>query len=204
MQAILLNLNCQGDDGSIDIGAIASQINQLNQMEVNMREREASRWDEELVGLLQYLFITTRKYDINSVAKAMGMEYHDLYAYVSGKRTMPAPVLRRLTEVTHDLAFMDCVFVNGPIHYFWADEKHGHSGDIVKETLDLGEAEGAIFGQLRAALEDGKITSQESTAIFRAVTVSEQRHRDLMETLQNTMKLRTVSSEEVHPRKGDK
>ncbi len=187
MQPIFLILGCPADSGSLDSEKI---LDQLKQMEVIMREDAGSRWDEELVGLLQYVFITTRKYDITSTAKAMGMEYHDLYAFVSGKRTMPAPVLRRLTEVTHDLSFLDCVFVNGPIKYFWADEKHGHSGDIVKEALEIGQAEGAIFGEMRAALEDGKVTSQEATAIFKAVAMSEQRHRDLMESLQAAMRLR--------------
>ena len=119
------------------------------------------RWDEELVGMLQYVFITQRKHDIAQTAKKLGMGYNDLYAFVSGRRTMPPQLLVRLTEVTNDMIFLDTVFKGSNISCDWVNVPRNHSGDIVRETLEAGEAIGALQGTLHKALADSNISDAE-------------------------------------------
>ncbi len=107
------------DSGQMDLSAVVGQLGQLSSLERKEkmgREREGAgqRWDDALVGVLKYLFISTRKYDIDEVARKMGMEYDDLYAFVSGRRTMPAPALFKLVSVTHEMLFMDIIAKDYP------------------------------------------------------------------------------------------
>lgn len=37
------------------------------------------QYDEQLIGMMQFLFITTNKHDLRQVAGQMNMDYHDLY-----------------------------------------------------------------------------------------------------------------------------
>lgn len=142
-----------------------------------------TRLDAELVGTLQYVFITQRKYDLGKIALQLNMEYGDLYAYVSGRRTMPVELLKRITEITGDKIFLDTVFAGSKIRWEFIQNPHKHSGDPVKESLDVFSSVGEISGSLRAALDDGRISDTERRELINKIALASKELNDLRDSL---------------------
>lgn len=142
-----------------------------------------TRLDAELVGTLQYVFITQRKYDLAKVALQLNMEYGDLYAYVSGRRTMPVELLKRITELTGDKIFLDTVFAGSAIRWEFIRNPNKHSGDPVKESLDVFSAVGEISTVLRKAMEDTRISDTERRELINKIALASKELNDLRDSL---------------------
>lgn len=142
-----------------------------------------TRYDAELVAVLQYVFIAQRRHDIGKVASELNMEYQELYAFISGRRTMPITLLRKVTEITRDKIFFDAVFSGSKIRWSFADDKRQHSDDVVKESLDAVASVGKVASTLRAALGDGQVSGSEKTALMIAVREAMTELNDMLEVL---------------------
>lgn len=144
------------------------------------------RHDEELIGTLQYVFITQKRYDILKLSQQLGMEYGDLYAFVSGRRTMPITLLRRLTELTGDKIFLDTVFGGSSIVWSFKKNAHKHSGNPVQESLETVESVGSLCGSVKRAVADGKISEAERIEIVQRIGFAAQELNDLLESVKST------------------
>lgn len=142
-----------------------------------------TRLDAELVGTLQYVFITQRKYDLGKIALQLNMEYGDLYAYVSGRRTMPVELLKRITELTGDKIFLDTVFAGSNIRWEFVRTPAKHTGDPVKESFDVFSAVGEISTVLRRAIEDSRISDPERRELIQKIAVACKELNDLRDSL---------------------
>lgn len=131
------------------------------------------RFDEELKGVLIYVFITMRKYDIGKIASQLNMEYNDLYAYISGRRTMPITLLLRITETTGDRIFFDTIFAGSNIRWNFKQEPRKGDGNPVADLLSLVSSVGQICDTLNAAIRDKKIDGKEKTDILMRIQYAE-------------------------------
>ena len=155
-------------------------------MNHNQNNGSSFRHDDELIGTLQYVFITQKRYDILKLSQQLGMQYADLYAFVSGKRTMPVTLLRRITELTGDKIFLDTVFGGSNIQWNFKSHKHPHSNNPSQESLETVEAIGELCGAVKKALADGKISETERTNIVQRIGFAMQELNDLLESIKST------------------
>ncbi len=141
------------------------------------------RHDEELIGTLIYVFITQKRYDILKLAQQLGMEYSDLHAFVSGRRTMPITLLKRITEITGDKIFLDTIFAGSNITWQFKKHAHAHSNNPSQEALEAVGAVGDFASSLKKALDDGRISESERTDILHRLGFAIQELTDVAETL---------------------
>lgn len=141
------------------------------------------RHDDELIGTLIYVFITQKRYDILKLSQQLGMEYQDLYAFVSGRRTMPITLLKRITEITGDKIFLDTVFAGSNITWAFRKNHHPHSNNPSQEALEAVGAVGEFSSALKKALDDGKITESERTEILHRIGFAVQELTDVAESM---------------------
>lgn len=144
------------------------------------------RHDEELIGTLVYVFITQKRHDLLKLSQQLGMEYGDLYAFVSGRRTMPITLLRRITEVTGDRIFFDTVFAGSNIVWNFKKHPHQHSGNPVTEALDVASAFGKLSGTLKEAMNDGKISGAERIMLIGHIANLQQEVQDMLESAKSS------------------
>lgn len=144
------------------------------------------RHDEELIGTLVYVFITQKRYDILKLSQQLGMEYADLYAFVSGRRTMPITLLKRITEITGDKIFLDTVFAGSNI--VWSFKKHNRtvSNNPSQEALEAVSAVGDVCMTLKKAIDDNKISESERADIIHRIGFAQQELTDLLESVKQT------------------
>ncbi|MEW5800124.1 MAG: phage regulatory CII family protein [Bacteroidota bacterium] len=140
------------------------------------------RHDEELIGTLVYVFITQKRYDILKLSQQLGMEYADLYAFVSGRRTMPITLLKRITELTGDRIFFDTVFAGSNIVWNFKKHPHQHTGNPVTEALDVASAFGKLSASIKEAMNDGKISGTERIMLIGHIANLQQEVQDLLES----------------------
>jgi hypothetical protein len=152
-------------------------------MKHNNSNGSSFRHDDELIGTLQYVFITQKRYDILKLSQQLGMEYADLYAFVSGRRTMPITLLKRITEFTGDKIFLDTVFSGSNIVWSFKNHKHAHSNNPSQEALEAVGAVGEFSSSLKKALDDGKISETERIDILHRITFAVQELTDVAESL---------------------
>lgn len=131
----------------------------------NRHQAPGARFDEELIAMLQYVFIAQRRHDIAKISQRLNMTYQELHAFISGRRTMPATLLARITEITRDKIFLDTVFGETSIRWRFAPESETKTDDPVRESLDVFHSVGRIAEALREALKDGEISDQERAEI---------------------------------------
>lgn len=148
------------------------------------------RHDDELIGTLIYIFITQKRYDILKLSQQLGMEYHDLYAFVSGRRTMPITLLRRITEITGDRIFFDTVFAGSAIQWNFKKHLHPHSNNPNQEALELVESVGSLCGTLKQTFSDGKISETEKKELMLKVGFIQQELNDVTESLQASVEVK--------------
>ncbi|KAB2967543.1 phage regulatory CII family protein [Zoogloea sp.] len=141
------------------------------------------RHDDELIGTLIYVFITQKRYDILKLSQQLGMEYADLYAFVSGRRTMPITLLRRITEITGDKIFFDTVFGGSNITWGFRKNKHAHSGNPSQEALESVEAVGEMCRAVKNAMVDGKVSETERAEIIHRIAFVQQELADLLDAV---------------------
>lgn len=141
------------------------------------------RHDDELIGTMQYVFISQKRYDILKLSQQLGMDYADLYAYVSGRRTIPVTLLKRITELTGDKIFFDTVF--GGSNLVWGFKKHQRSvsNNPSQEALEAVGAVGDVCIALKKAVDDNKISETERTDIIHRIGFAQQELTDLLESL---------------------
>jgi hypothetical protein len=144
-------------------------------------------WDEQLIGMLQYLFITVGKHDLRTVAQKMNLDYHDLYPYVTGKRTMPTEVLRGITEATHDKIFLDVAWAGSPLVWEWKERKAPeHQQDVVLASLNIAERIVNLTQELKKGLLDRSVKNGYKKLILNSIA----------EAIADLQALFTVVSEE--------
>jgi len=152
-------------------------------MNHNGQHSQSFRHDDELIGTLQFIFITQKRYDILKLSQQLGMEYADLYAFVAGRRTMPITLLKRITEITGDKIFFDTVF--GGSNIVWNFKRHQRtvSNNPSQEALEAVGAVGDVCTALRKAVEDSKISESERIDIMHRIGFAQQELTDLLESL---------------------
>ena len=141
------------------------------------------RHDEELIGTLQYVFITQKRYDILKLSQQLGMEYADLYAFVAGRRTMPISLLKRITEITGDKIFLDTVFGGSNIIWNFKEHKRSHSNNPSQEALESVEAVGEMCKAVKNSMKDGRISETEKIEIIHRISFVQQELMDLLESV---------------------
>lgn len=126
-----------------------------------------TRFDEEFRGLLQFLFITTKKYDMKVTAAKMGVDYGTFYSWVSGKRTFPAPMLPLLADATGDRIFLDAIFAGTGWKVVKKIEEvdEYQKKDLIKESMELVEKLGYYYESLKRTYEDMNLTSEEKNEL---------------------------------------
>ncbi len=144
------------------------------------------RHDDELIGTLIYVFITQKRYDILKLSQQLGMEYSDLYAFVSGRRTMPITLLKRITEITGDKIFLDTVFAGSNITWSFRKNKHAHSNNPSQEALETVEAVGELCGAIRKAMTDNAVSETERIEIIQRISFVSKELSDLLDTVSAT------------------
>jgi hypothetical protein len=128
-------------------------------------------WDEQLIGMLQYLFITVGKHDLRKVAQKMNLDYHDLYPYVTGKRTMPTELLRGITEATHDKVFLDVAWAGSKLNWEWKEPKTGeHQHDVVLASLNIAERIVNLTQELKKGLLDRTVENGYKKLILNSIS----------------------------------
>lgn len=152
-------------------------------MNHNGQHSQSFRHDDELIGTLQYVFITQKRYDILKLSQQLGMEYADLYAFVAGRRTMPITLLKRITEFTGDKIFLDTVFGGSNIVWGFRKHKHVHSNNPSQEALETVEAVGELCGSVRKALSDSAISETERIEIIQRIAFVSKELEDLLESV---------------------
>ncbi len=150
---------------------------------MNQNGNTSFRHDEELIGTLVYVFITQKRYDILKLSQQLGMDYADLYAYVSGRRTMPSTLLRRITEITRDKIFLDTVYGGSEIVWNFRKHQHPHSNNPSQEALEAVSALGDVCISLKKALDDNKISASERIDILHRLSFAQQELGDLLESV---------------------
>ncbi len=150
------------------------------------RPSPGARIDEELIGTLSYVFLTLHKHDLGRVANQLNMEYGDLHAYVTGRRTMPVTLLKRITEVTNDKIFMDTVFSGSRLTWAWKENPRVNSGNMVTEFLKVVEEIGGISETLNKSIADGKVTQPERRELTVRINNALLQLQDLMEVVTDT------------------
>ncbi|TAK59405.1 MAG: hypothetical protein EPO24_07660 [Bacteroidetes bacterium] len=148
--------------------------------------------DEELIGMLQYIFITTKKYSVEKTARDLNMEYNDLYAFVSGNRTMPATLLVKLTVYLNDVIFFDTITGGTPLRVEFEKHQREHSLDLVKEALDVYEASGDFSKALKVYCADGKLTQEERMKIHTSISRMINELKDVQDVLNNSFGLKAM------------
>ncbi len=138
--------------------------------------------DEALKGALQYWFITTRKFKVDVVANALNMEYNDLYAYVSGQRTMPPTLLVKMTIVIGDTIFLDTILAgtNMGLNVLLP---HKHGNNIITEGLEAFAAAGEIAGELKTLVSGGSVPQDVRLRMQKKVTETIQELRDVADLI---------------------
>lgn len=144
------------------------------------------RHDEELIGTLQYVFITQKRYDILKYSHLLGMEYADLYAFVSGRRTMPITLLKRITELTGDKIFLDTVFGGSNIVWSFKKNLHKHSNNPTQEALETVEAVGELCGAIKKAMNDNAVSETERIEIIQRISFVSKELEDLLDTVKES------------------
>jgi len=139
-------------------------------------------FDDEFVGLLSFLFITTKKYDLKVVAAKMGLDYGTMYAYVTGRRTFPVTLLPRLVDATGDRIFLDAVFAGSGWKVVKKIEK-AEGKDIVKESMDIVEKLGRYYESLRSFYEDLELSEEERNELKVRLSALEKEIDDLRDLL---------------------
>jgi hypothetical protein len=131
------------------------------------------KWDEQLIGMLQFLFITAGKHDLRRVAHAIGMDYNDLYPYITGRRTLPTELLRKIVETTRDKVFLDVAWAGSPVRWEWREVAIDRDRDAVLHALEVADKIVQLTGELRKGLIDGDIAPGYKQLILK--TISEAR-----------------------------
>lgn len=153
---------------------------------------ERRNHDEELKGLLQYLFITTRKYDCAKVARALNMEYNDLYVFVSGRATMPPTLLVKIAAATGDAIFFDTIFAGTNMRVDLVKESRKHSNNLSVETYEAFEQMGKVAEAMKQAVSEGKLSQDLRLRMMNTVTMGIKELQDVFEVLSKTLSLPTV------------
>ncbi len=153
--------------------------------EQEQQRTSGTRYDVELIGMLQYVFITQRRHDLGKIASDLNMEYADLYAFITGRRTMPITLLKKISENTRDRIFLDTVFAGSSIHWDFAPMTRSHSNDPIKETLEMVHAVGNVCNHMRDALVDGRINPNKRKDILISISYAAQELDDLLEAVKS-------------------
>ncbi len=142
-----------------------------------------TRMDEELIGTLTYVFITQRKHDIGWLASKLNMEYGDLHAFISGRRTMPVTLLKRITELTGDRIFFDTVFAGSDIVWNFKKQYHAHTNDASQEALEAVGAVGELCVEIKNIMHNKFLTEEERANLRLKISVAKTEIEDLFDVV---------------------
>jgi hypothetical protein len=101
----------------------------------------------------------------------MNLDYHDLYPYVTGKRTMPTELLRGITEATHDKVFLDVAWAGSKLNWEWKEPKTGeHQHDVVLASLNIAERIVNLTQELKKGLLDRTVENGYKKLILNSIS----------------------------------
>ena len=131
---------------------------------------------KEFADLAHQIIINDPKWDAASVARAMGMDYHGLYARLCNRTMFSAEEINRLLKVVPDPRFVSHLLRDTP--FVAADRTAIGEGDEVFDSMlrmairMIGEASD-VAESIECALRDGRVDHREAPLILAEIEEAE-------------------------------
>ncbi len=118
--------------------------------------------------LLYRKFLIERRWRVDEIAQALGVDRSTMYQWVDGVRTCPYDIIPHLFLVTRDLDFLTFGLQGTGYTVAPLPTAEVDAGRLETETLDVARAAGQFVAVVQDRMQDGRVDRQDAEAIGQA------------------------------------